>query len=87
MKNNPDFDFYFINMKLGGEEQGGSMASIAIVDLKDPSKNVRKDETFVASVAIKPFIWVLWTGTVVFVLGFFVSVYRRRKELFLKAKK
>lgn len=86
MKNNPDFDFYFVNMKLLGEEEGGSLASIAIVDLKDPSKNTRKEETLVASVAIKPFIWVLWTGVVILVLGFFVSVYRRRKELFVKAR-
>ncbi|MCX6163741.1 MAG: cytochrome c biogenesis protein CcsA [Ignavibacteriae bacterium] len=86
MKNNPDFDFYFVNMKLLDEEQGGSLASIAVVDLKDPSKNVRKEETLVASIAIKPFIWVLWTGVVILVLGFFLSVYRRRKELFIKTK-
>lgn len=87
MKNNTDFEFYFVNMKLGGEEQGGSQATIAIVDLKDTSKNLRKEETLIASVAIKPFIWVLWTGIVVLVLGFFVSVYRRRKELFIKVNK
>jgi cytochrome c biogenesis factor len=87
LKNNPEYEFYFVNMKLLGEEQGGSMATIAVVDLKNPNSNVRKDETLIASVAIKPFIWVLWTGVVVFVLGFFVSVYRRRKELFVKVKK
>jgi len=87
MKNNTDFDFYFVSMKLGGEEQGGSVASIAIVDLKNPASNTRKEETLIASVAIKPFIWVLWTGVVVLVLGFFISVYRRRKELFTKGKK
>jgi cytochrome c-type biogenesis protein CcmF len=82
MKSNPDYDFYFISMKLLGEEQGGNNATIAIVNLKDPSsKNSRKEETLVASVAIKPFIWVLWTGVAVLVLGFFISVFRRRKEL------
>lgn len=87
MSGNSDYDFYFVNMKLQGEEEGGSLATIAIVDLKDPSKNVRKEETLVASVAIKPFIWVLWTGVVILVLGFFVSVFRRRKELLVKEKK
>jgi cytochrome c-type biogenesis protein CcmF len=87
MKNNPDYEFYFVNMKLHGEEEGGSVATIAVIDLKNSSDNVRKDETLVASVAIKPFIWVLWTGVVILVLGFFLSVYRRRKELFTKEKK
>jgi cytochrome c-type biogenesis protein CcmF len=83
-KNYPGLDFYFVNMKLLGEEQGGNKASIAIVDTKDPTKNARKDETLVASIAIKPFIWVLWTGVGILVIGFFVAVYRRRKELFIK---
>ncbi len=87
MTGNPDYDFYFVNMKLQGEEEGGSLATIAIVDLKDPSKNVRKEETIVANIAIKPFIWVLWTGVVILALGFFVSVFRRRKELLVKEKK
>jgi cytochrome c-type biogenesis protein CcmF len=87
MKSNPDYEFYFVNMKLPGEEQGSSLASIAVVDLKNPSSsNVRKEETLVASVAIKPFIWVLWTGVAILVIGFFVSVFRRRKELLAKAE-
>jgi cytochrome c-type biogenesis protein CcmF len=80
MKSNPNFDFYFINMKLHGEEEGGNKANIAVVNSADQSKNSRKEETLIASVSIKPFIWVLWTGVVVLVLGFFVSVYRRRIE-------
>lgn len=87
MSGNPDYDFYFVNMKLQDEEEGGSLATIAIVDLKDPSKNVRKEETIVANIAIKPFIWVLWTGIVILALGFFVSVFRRRKELLVKEKR
>ena len=71
-------------MKLMGEEQGGNSASIGIVDTKDPTKKSRKDETLVASVAIKPFIWILWTGVAVLVIGFFTAVFRRRKELFIK---
>lgn len=78
------YDFYFINMKLLGEEKGGNKASIGIVDAKDPTKSSRKVETLVASIAIKPFIWVLWTGVAILVIGFFVAVYRRRKELFAK---
>jgi len=78
------FEFYFINMKLMDESKGGNSASIAIVDLKDPNKKSKKDETLVISVATKPFIWVLWTGVGVLVLGFFTAVYRRRKEIFVK---
>jgi cytochrome c-type biogenesis protein CcmF len=86
MSGNPNYEFYFINMKLMGEEQGGNNASFAVINLKDPSsKSSRKDETLVAAVAIKPFIWVLWTGVVMLVVGFFFSMYRRRKELFAKS--
>lgn len=84
IKENSNFDFYFVNMKLLGDEQGGNKASIAIVDLSDTSKNSRKDETLIASIAIKPFIWILWTGVVVVVLGFFVAIFRRRKEFKIK---
>jgi len=35
----------------------------------------------VLSVSIKPFINILWTGTVVLVLGFFFSAYKRTKDL------
>jgi len=83
-KLSPGMEFYFTSMKLSGEEQGGNSASIGIVDTKDPTKKSRKDETLVASVAIKPFIWVLWTGVAVLVIGFFIAVFRRRKELFAK---
>lgn len=84
LKDNPDYEFYFVNMKLGGEEQGGSQATIAVVDLKSQPNGSMKNETLVANVAIKPFIWVLWTGVIILVIGFFISVYRRRKELFAK---
>ena len=86
MNSNTDYEFYFTNMKILGEEQGGSVASIAIVYLKDPNMNNAKNEVLVASVSIKPYIWVLWTGVVVLVFGFFISIIRRRKELFTKSK-
>lgn len=86
MPGNLNYEFYFVNMKLQDDAQGGNKASIAVINLKDPVKNSQKAETLVASVAIKPFIWVLWTGVVVLVLGFVFSVIRRRKELFAKPK-
>jgi cytochrome c-type biogenesis protein CcmF len=69
----PQYEFYLTDMNLGDN----SIAKITILD----ATKVVKDETLVLSVSVKPFINVLWIGTVVLVLGFFISIFRRSKEL------
>ncbi|MEO8665734.1 MAG: cytochrome c-type biogenesis CcmF C-terminal domain-containing protein, partial [Ignavibacteria bacterium] len=78
---NDQYSFYFVKMSVKGEDQGGATATIAIVNNKNTSQKPKTDETLVLTASIKPFINVLWTGTGILVLGFFLSILKRRKEL------
>ncbi|MEO6694083.1 MAG: cytochrome c-type biogenesis CcmF C-terminal domain-containing protein [Ignavibacteria bacterium] len=78
---NDIYNFYFVKMIVKGEDQGGPTATIAVVNNKNASLTPKADETLVLTASVKPFINVLWTGTLVLVLGFFISILRRRKEL------
>jgi len=79
--NNDTYNFYFVKMAVKGEDQGGPTATIAVVNNKNASLTPKADETLVLTASVKPFINVLWTGTVVLVLGFFISILKRRREL------
>lgn len=81
MSDKDNIGFYFVKMSVKGEEQGGPTATIAVVNSKNISKKPKADETLVLTASIKPFINILWTGTGVLVLGFFISILKRRKEL------
>ncbi len=78
---NDTYNFYFVKMAVKGEVDGGPTATIAVVNNKNASLTPKADETLVLTASVKPFINVLWTGTVVLVLGFFLSILKRRKEL------
>lgn len=78
---NDKYSFYFVKMSVKGEAEGGPTATIAVVDNKDTEPKHKADETLVLTASVKPFINVLWTGTGVLVLGFFISMLKRRKEL------
>ena len=70
----PTYFFYFEKMNLSGEN------TTATIYVEDKSTLVKND-TLILSVSVKPFITVLWVGTVVLVLGFFFSVYKRARDL------
>lgn len=78
---NDVFSFYFVKMSVKGEEQGGPTAVIAVVNKNTSANKPKADETLVLTASVKPFINVLWTGTAVLVIGFFLSIIKRRKEL------
>ncbi len=78
---NDKYSFYFVKMSVNSEELGGPTATIAVVDTKNTSQKPKADETLVLMASVKPFINILWTGTGVLVLGFFLSILKRRKEL------
>jgi len=78
---NDIYNFYFVKMTVKGEDDGGPTATIAVVNSKNGSLTPKADETLVLTASVKPFINVLWTGTVVLVLGFFLSILKRRREL------
>ena len=80
MTGNENYEFYFTKMNAQGTD--GPIATIAIVDKRNPKKGDGvTEETLVLTASIKPFINILWMGTGILVLGFVVSIFRRRKEL------
>jgi cytochrome c-type biogenesis protein CcmF len=81
MSDNDKYSFYFVKMSVQSEEMGGATATIAVVDNIEAGNRQKVDETFVVTASIKPFINVLWIGTGVLVIGFFISILKRRKEL------
>ncbi|CAN5434918.1 cytochrome c biogenesis protein CcsA [soil metagenome] len=79
MTGNQNYEFYFSKMNAQGVD--GPIASIAIVDKRKEKKEGVKEETLILTASVKPFINILWMGTGILVLGFAVSIFRRRKEL------
>ena len=68
-----------MNVKGQGDKDSSS-AEIAVVDSKKQSSK-KQTETFVATIAIKPYIGVLWFGAFIMVVGFMYSIFRRVKDI------
>jgi len=80
MSGNDRFLIYLYGMNVKSKEQGGSEITIAVIDANDHNHQTH-EETLIVTASIKPFINVLWIGTGVLVIGFFIAIIRRRKEL------
>lgn len=82
MKNNDKYTIYLTKLSVAGE----SVVDIAIVDdTKAPSQQA--PETLVLTASIKPFINLVWGGTVVMVLGFFLALSARYKRIKSETRK
>ena len=68
------YTFILSHIAIAGE----SIAELAIVDESAPS--VQDPETLVLTASIKPFINLVWGGTIIMALGFFFSLYGRAKR-------
>jgi len=68
------FTFMLTHIAIAGE----STADLAVIDESNPS--VQNPETLVLTASIKPFINLVWGGTIIMALGFFFSLYGRAKR-------
>jgi cytochrome c-type biogenesis protein CcmF len=68
------FTFLLSHITIAGE----TSADLAIIDESKPS--VLDPETLVLTASIKPFINLVWGGTIIMALGFFASLYGRVKR-------
>lgn len=68
------YTFLLSHITIAGE----STADLAIIDESNPS--VLDPETLVLTASIKPFINLVWSGTIIMALGFFASLYGRIKR-------
>jgi cytochrome c-type biogenesis protein CcmF len=76
MEGNDKFTFFLTKVSVSGEET----VDIAVVDNTQPKTN-NSPETLVLTASIKPFINLVWLGTIVMVLGFFFSLVNRYRKL------
>jgi cytochrome c-type biogenesis protein CcmF len=68
------YTFYLTNISIKDK----SSASLAIVDESLPK--FQDPETLVLTASIKPFINLVWSGTIIMAFGFFVSLYSRARR-------
>jgi hypothetical protein len=71
-----NFTFYLTKVSVAGE----SSVDVAVVDETQP-KSDTTPETLVLTASIKPFINLVWGGTIVMVLGFFFSLIHRVRKI------
>lgn len=77
---NGDFIFYLTKVSVGD-------APIAMIAVSDKPLDAASDkETLVLTASIKPLINLVWGGTIIMAIGFFVSLYSRRKAFSMKLK-
>jgi cytochrome c biogenesis factor len=74
--------FYLTSISVQNESKIG----LAVVDNMMP-KTDEMPETLVLTASIKPFINLVWGGTIVMVLGFFTSLVNRARLLKLESKR
>lgn len=76
MESTDKYTFYLTKISISGDET----ADIAIVDNTQPKANT-SPETLVLTASIKPFINLVWGGTIVMVIGFFFALIHRYRKL------
>jgi cytochrome c-type biogenesis protein CcmF len=84
LQSNDQYTFYLTKLSVAGE----STVDVAIMDDAKLS-NTNAPETLILTASIKPFINLVWGGTIVMVLGFYFSLltrYRRMKSETRKAE-
>lgn len=79
LNNSDKYTFLLSHITIAGE----SSVDLAIIDETAPS--IQDPETLVLTASIKPFINLVWGGTIIMALGFFTSLYGRVKR-FKKAQ-
>lgn len=71
--------FTIVKLMPDRENPSNSKVELSIQDTDDPSKK-DEPETLVVEASIKPFINLVWVGTLTMLVGFIVTVIRRTQE-------
>lgn len=71
----------FTGMNVKNEQNPVSSAKIVVTNEETKAKFKKQEEIMITSVAIKPFIGVLWLGAFIMIFGFFYSIIKRVKDL------
>ncbi len=69
-------------MNIGGMGEGASAVQISVTNSAsshDGHDHANEKETLIIEASVKPFIGLVWTGTILIMIGLFVSIQRRSK--------
>jgi cytochrome c-type biogenesis protein CcmF len=69
-------DIQLVSMNVGAESQ----RSTVTVEVQPRDAAGARKETLVVEASLKPFVWLLWGGTIVMIMGFALSLVKRSKE-------
>jgi cytochrome c-type biogenesis protein CcmF len=67
------------SMNIGGMGDGRSSIQISLAKKEGAQQSGSKKEVLVVEASIKPFIVLVWAGTLLVFIGFIISIQRRRK--------
>lgn len=67
------------SMSIGGMGDGRSAIQISLAKKEGAHQSGQKKEVLVVEASIKPFIVLVWAGTLLVFIGFIISIQRRRK--------
>jgi len=77
MEGNDRYMFYLLNMSVKED----ASIQLAVVDKSNQIPQEEQTETLVLTASIKPYINLVWGGTVILVIGFFLSILKRKRSL------
>jgi cytochrome c-type biogenesis protein CcmF len=76
------YEFSIVGMKPDRESQENSTVEVGMVDLKQASDlgASGQGDIFVVEASVKPYINLVWSGVIVLLVGFLVTIVRRTQE-------
>ncbi len=80
---NDKFTFYLTKLSVAGE----STVDIAIIDDNKMQQEQGAPETLVLTASVKPFINLVWGGTIVMVIGFYFALIARHRRIKSETRK
>ncbi|HMQ99844.1 MAG TPA: cytochrome c-type biogenesis CcmF C-terminal domain-containing protein [Ignavibacteria bacterium] len=80
---NDSYTFYLTKLSVAGE----STVDIAVIDDNKMQQEQGAPETLVLTASVKPFINLVWGGTIVMVLGFYFSLIARHRRIKSETRK
>ena len=85
MKDNK-IGFQLVNMNIDMQTKN-STVDVVVFGLNEPAVAVPSKEILVLEVSVKPFINLVWLGTLCIIGGFFVAMVTRSKEVLVLSRK
>ncbi|MBI4535591.1 MAG: cytochrome c biogenesis protein CcsA [Ignavibacteriae bacterium] len=79
------FEFTIVNMNPDREDRDNSRVELSVNDLSSTTQGQSGEgDVLVVEASVKPFINMVWSGVIILLVGFIVTIVRRTKEAALR---